>query len=248
MRDENTTLWREWGKSAVLLGMSIYLILLILGGNLDNYINISLIWLTWLAVGLLLLLGLWSAWQLLKRHNLARQHDVGDYQHPRVSWWSVGIVGLPLFFALAFPSRPLDASAAQSVSLSPIGGRGMAASFSIPPEQRNILDWLREFSRVGNPASFEGQRADVIGFIYREPDMSATQFMVARFSVSCCVADAFALGLPVEYASAAEFETGAWVRITGTLSAGEFMGQSIPILQPELIEPTDIPETPYLYG
>jgi uncharacterized repeat protein (TIGR03943 family) len=241
-----TTNWREWAKTGILLGMALYLALLMLGGKLDNYINLRFQWLTVVAILILGGLGLWSAWQLLRQDNLARQHDVGDYQHARVSNWSLGLLAVPLAFALAFPSRPLDVNAVQSVSLAAIGGT--RASVNIAPQDRNILDWLREINRVNNPASFNGQPVDVVGFIYREPDMSADQFMLARFTVSCCVADAFAIGLPIQLEGAGQYATGTWVRLRGTLEAGEFRGQAMPIVRPQQVEEVPQPDSPYLYG
>jgi len=241
-----STRWREWAKTAILLGLALYLLLLLLGGKLDNYINLRFQWLSVVAIVILGLLGLWSGWQLLQADNLARQHDFGDYQHARVSWASLGLLAVPLAFAMVFPSRPLDVNAVQNVSLAAVGGT--SASVSIAPQDRNILDWLREINRVNNPASFNGQQVDVIGFIYREPTMSADQFMVARFTVSCCVADAFAIGLPVQMEGAEQYATGAWVRLRGTLEAGTFGDETIPIVRPQQVEEVPAPDSPYLYG
>ncbi|MCS6836990.1 MAG: TIGR03943 family protein [Anaerolineae bacterium] len=240
------TNWREWIKAGILLGLALYLALLMLGGKLDNYINVRFQWLTIVAILILSGLGLWSAWQLFKADNLARQHDVGDYQHARVSGWSLSLLIVPLAFGVLFPSRPLDVNAVQSVSLAAIGGG--RASASIAPQDRNILDWLREINRVDNPASFNGQPVDLIGFIYREPDMPADQFMVARFTVSCCVADAFAIGLPVQLEGAEQYATGAWVRLRGALQVGQFRGQTMPIIRPQQVEEIPQPDSPYLYG
>jgi uncharacterized repeat protein (TIGR03943 family) len=123
-----------------------------------------------------------------------------------------------------------------------------ASAYVRPPEERNILEWLQEFNRVNNPAQFNGLPVSVEGFIYREPDMPAGHFMVARFTMSCCVADAFAIGMPVLDAEGATWTEGTWVRIQGTLEAQPFRGELLPVIQPESITPIDVPQNPYLYS
>ena len=58
------------------------------------------------------------------------------------------------------------------------------------PAWRRIGAW-RKLSQ------FNGQPADLIGFVYSEPTFGGDHFMVARFAISCCVADASAIGVPV---------------------------------------------------
>jgi len=152
----------------------------------------------------------------------------------------------PLIFALLVPSRPLGVEAVQGISFNPVGVAS-AVGATRSPLDRNILDWLREFNRVEAAAAFNGQQARVLGFIYREPSMRDDQFMVSRFTISCCVADAFAIGLPVQSLDAASFETGVWVTVEGTFEAGTFDGRSIPILHSTSITLSEIPRSPYLY-
>lgn len=239
--------WRDWAKAFVLLAMGIYLLVLIETGNLSNYINVRFQWLSYVAAGIFLLLGGWSLVRLLRGAQVQHAANAA-FVHTPVGWGVIAICAIPLVLATLVPSRPLGADAVSGdISLSPVGV-GTAAEFSRAPEERNILDWLREFSRMGTPAALNDLPVDVIGFVYREPDMGAEQFMVARFTMSCCVADAFAIGLPVQYADAASLPTDTWVRITGTLRAGDFQEQVLPVIRPEQVQIVAPPETPYLYS
>jgi len=47
-----------WAKSLILFGMGVYLTLLMLTGNLDNYINLRFAWLVVVGALLFFLLGL----------------------------------------------------------------------------------------------------------------------------------------------------------------------------------------------
>jgi uncharacterized repeat protein (TIGR03943 family) len=233
--------WHDWLKVAVLLGMGVYLLVLILTNRLSNYINLQFGWLTLLSAILLLALGSWSLWQM-------RRPTAYGAAHLPIQLSSVLVLAIPLILGLAVPSQPLTASAITGgVSLSPVGG-STVQSYVKPPLERNILEWLREFSNTPNPAAFDGMDVDVVGFIYREPTMESNQFMVARFTMSCCVADAFAIGMPVTSDEAADMADGTWIRIKGTLKAGTFNGNSVPVITPTSIEPIDTPDQPYLYS
>lgn len=236
---------RDWVKAGLLLALGVYFVLLLLTGAINNYINQRFQWLVIVGAVLFVLFGLWQLKQLLGEHAYSTRES--HTQEP-LTWKTLAIVAIPLILAVIFPSRPLGAEAINGgVSFAPVGV-GDSATFNRLPQERNILDWLREFNRVNSPASFNGQPVDVIGFIYREPYMAENEFMLARFTMSCCVADAFAIGMPVFLEGASEWETGAWVRITGTLEAGTFNGETLPIIRPTTVEPTEIPATPYLYS
>ena len=109
-----------------------------------------------------------------------------------------------------------------------------------------MLDWLRAFNQ-GDPAQFDGQPADVIGFVYSEPSFGANQFMVARFAISCCVADATAIGVPVFWDQTANFKQGEWIEVKGTFAWTLFGAIKCRCCKPSRIDPVEQPEHPYLY-
>lgn len=252
-QDERTGSLLDWGKTAVLLGMGVYLTILLFSGAINNYMNQRFQWLVVMAAVLFALLGIWNLIQNLRPprqiHTLDDNLNISHagHNHTSIRWSAILIMGIPLLLAVLIPSQPLGASAVNGgISLNPVGV-GDAGSLSRSATDRNILDWLREFNRVENPATFNGENADLIGFIYREPYMSDDQFMVARFTLSCCVADAFAIGIPVLTSDASQYATGDWIRIRGSFEAGQFGDNTVPILRPTSIETTEIPASPYLY-
>ncbi len=233
-------------KTAILLCLGVYFIFLIFSGNLTNYINIRFAWLAYLGAGIFLLLGLVSLKSLFSEDDHTHDHEHHDHDHGHISWGILAIVAIPLILAVIVPSRPLGAEAVGSISTAPVGIDSNTA-FNQNPLDRNILDWLREFNRSDNMASFNGQEVEVIGFVYREPGFLDNDFMVSRFTLSCCVADAFAIGLPVTFADGSTFPDGEWVKVRGRFEAGQFDSEFIPIIQAEDIEIVEQPSTPYLY-
>ena len=228
-----------WAKTLILGGMSLYLTLLILTGNLTNYINQRFAWLAIIGALLFFLLALTRLHAILRPERW--QHD---HHHYHITWDIALVVAFPLLLASLIPSRSLGIEAVNGgVSLNPVG----VASVTRSPLDRNILDWLREFDRASTPAQFNGAPVDVIGFVYREPLHPADGFMLARFTMSCCVADAFPIGMPVIAEAAADFEAGDWLRVQGQLKASTFGAEILPIVFAQAIEPVDEPRQPYLY-
>ena len=228
-----------WAKSLILFGMGIYLALLILTGNLDNYINQRFAWLVVVGALLFCVLALTTLNASLK----PKRHE-HEHHHYHITWDIILVVAFPLLLAILIPSRALGIEAVNGgVSLSPVGIAGVARS----PLDRNILDWLREFDRASTPAQFNGTPVDVTGFVYREPIHPDHGFMLARFTMSCCVADAFPIGMPVMAAEGEEYTAGEWLRIGGQLKASTFGTEILPVVFADSIERVDEPRQPYLY-
>ncbi len=234
-----------WAKSLILFGMGIYLALLIVTGNLDNYINQRFAWLVAVGALLFFVLGLTSLYHSLNSQKQAHHdHHHHDHHHYHITADMLLVLAFPLLIAIVIPSRSLGIEAVNGgVSLSPVGVAGLARS----PLDRNILDWLREFDRAASPAQFNGSPVDVIGFVYREPAHPQDGFMLARFTMSCCVADAFPIGMPVIGTGAAGYAAGEWLRVQGQLKASSFGADRLPVVFAEAIERVDEPRQPYLY-
>ncbi len=236
-------------KALLLIGLGLYFVWNIVSGNLANYINARFAWLSYVAAAILLLLGCWQLWLLLRGQTTSHDHEhEHDHDHG-VSWGIIAIVALPLLLGTLVPSRPLGVEAIEgSISISQASASAdNVAAFTISPLERNVLDWLRVFNSTTDFNELNGQPADVIGFVYTEPSFAESQFMVARYAVSCCVADASALGLPATWADTASLEPGQWVRAQGTFQVATFRGDLLPVLQVESLELIAQPAHPYLY-
>ena len=248
-------------KNILLIALGLFLLSRLLNGTLSFYIHPRfnvLILLT--AVGLTLL-GIGYAIQ--QRRQAAHVHepeDEHDHEHEHahshdVSWVGLVLLALPVVLELLVEPRPLGASALQNRDINVGGGSLVSSSAPEGSElniianagERNILDWLYLFQRSTNPASFNGEEAHVVGFVYRDERFGDTQFMVSRFTVSCCVADAAPIGLIVEWPDTAVLTPDSWVEVSGTLQAGSFNGVEMPVLVADKVAPTETPSQPYLY-
>jgi len=234
----------EWGKVVILLGLAGYFAWIIVNGDLNNYINVRFVWLSYVAVALFILLGGANLYGIL-------QSKKGQYkrlEHTTLSWTVLMIVAVPLVLGTLIPSEPLGAESINGTISTNAYVLNRATQVTRDPLERNVLEWLRVFNN-GTPSSFNGNPADVVGFVYREPGFGDDIFMVARFTLSCCVADASAIGVPATFPAGTDLTIGdgEWVRVTGVFEAGDFRGAQTPILIVDTIEVIEQPEHPYLY-
>jgi putative membrane protein len=228
--------------------LAIFLTEKLVSGKLFYYIGPRFSWLAIVAVALLIILA--GAYDLVGRKVEADEHEDHDHEHTRPSIWPLVIVAVPLVLGVVIPARPLGATAVETRGMTTdvaLNSGSETNTLTIIPSERNLLDWVRAINAVSDPASLDGQEADVVGFVYRDPRFAEDQFMVGRFTLTCCVADALAIGLVVQSDQAEALQPDTWVRIKGTFQAGDAAGQALPILVADEIVRVEEPDQPYLY-
>lgn len=94
---------------------------------------------------------------------------------------------------------------------------------------------------------FVGKKIEMVGFVYREADFTDNQFVVARFGLSCCVADASVYGTLSTMVGANDLQNDEWVKVSGTLTMTEYNGWTLPYIEIESLEKVEQPDTPYIY-
>jgi uncharacterized repeat protein (TIGR03943 family) len=165
--------------------------------------------------------------------------------------WTLWLALLPLLIGVLVPERPLSVRAleARGVNLtSGLAARGSAAqAIEVPSRQRTVFDWLTIYSENEDVGAFEGQPADVTGFVYQDPRLGEQRFMASRFTIACCVADAMALGMAVDWSEADALPSGQWVRVRGLVYTAWVDGKRIPAIAAEQVETVPQPEQPYLF-
>jgi uncharacterized repeat protein (TIGR03943 family) len=167
------------------------------------------------------------------------------------SAWGLLVVAVPLLLAWLVPARPLGSSAIANRGINTAApltvGSAAPVQLDLAPTERNVLDWVRAFNYAEDPAAYAGQSADVVGFVYHDGRLPPGQFLVSRFAVTCCSADATAIGLIVSWPGAQDLESNTWVRVRGTVTVGSFSGRPIPHVTAEALEGVEPPGQPYLY-
>ncbi|PWA08166.1 TIGR03943 family protein [Pueribacillus theae] len=98
-----------------------------------------------------------------------------------------------------------------------------------------------------NIDDFIGKEIEISGFVYREPDFTDDQFVVARFGMSCCVADASVFGMIATVENANELEDDEWIKVSGILSKTTYNDWEMPYIQIKKIDKIPQPDQPYIY-
>jgi uncharacterized repeat protein (TIGR03943 family) len=242
-------------QALILAGLGLFLLQKAWAGTLYWYINERFLALVvGAAIGFLILArSVLPAWRAAPEPTHAHAAEGGhSHDHQHTPAWRLWIVALPLILGLLVPARPLGSSALANRGLNtsaPIAAADGEAdsTISLLPQSRTVLDWVRAFNYADDPGVFTGEPADVIGFVYHDSTLDEGEFMVSRFTVTCCAADATGIGLRVQWPGAAALEGNAWVRVQGPVQPGLYAGRPIPVVVAESVEGVAPPAQPYLY-
>jgi uncharacterized repeat protein (TIGR03943 family) len=235
-------------QAFIVLALCSFLLDKLLSGKLSLYINIRYAPLTVFGIVVLAMMAL----ALFREPKTDHDHQDSNQEHKHnASTRALIILFVPLLITVLIPSHPLDASAASTrgmnVSTPLIGSSSQTRQFEAAADTRNILDWIRIFNSGSAPTPYLGQTAKVTGFVYHDPRLPANQFIVSRFVITCCAADASAIGMIVTWDQSSTLEESAWIAVKGPVQSAELGGQPIPLIEAVLVQPVQQPPQPYLY-
>lgn len=237
-------------QAMILFGLGFFLLNRLFTGQLLVYIHQRYLWLVFpAAFGLLAM-----AYFLFNRRPLSQPIESGYLTEEEASpnaHWRLLFMLIPLFFGIVIPVSPLDAEAAasrrvqQSLTFSTNPDQS-ADILELAPETRSILEWLWIIDLSDDKSQLEGQPVDVEGFVLLDENLPEGQFLIARFVISCCVADAIPIGMPVDQGDIDEPVNEGWVRVRGYIETSQQTPGSVLIIASE-ITPIERPDQPYLY-
>lgn len=156
--------------------------------------------------------------------------------------WALGFVMFPAVVVLTLPPTALGSYAASRRSLS----AGVATGPALEAGDRVTLaavaagTWSDDarrtlIDRAGSSVTFEG-------IVTRREGSPADEFVLTRFIVSCCVADALSVQVRVVGAPPGRFEEDQWVRVSGTFYP---IGREV-VVDAASVRAIPQPEDPYL--
>jgi putative membrane protein len=244
----------------VLGGLGLFILGKYVTGNLVWYINKRYMPLSIIAI--LGFLGMAAATILSLRrsaqhpHEHDHDHDHNHDQSPEsapllASIGGIVILSIPLIVGIAIPAKPLSASAVDNKGISanaPMSAGGAGQSeVNKAPEKRTVLDWIKIFNYQTDISPFLGQNADVIGFVYHDPRLPSGHFLVSRFAITCCVADATAIGMAVQSDMTEKLTDNTWIEVKGSVQSITVDGHPVPLILADSIQTVKQPDQPYLF-
>lgn len=91
-----------------------------------------------------------------------------------------------------------------------------------------------------------GKTMTTEGFVYREQNFFQDEIIIARFSVTCCVADASVYGIMAK-GDVAHLPKDQWIQVTGKIDKIKYDGMTVPIMKIEKFSKIPMPKNPYVY-
>jgi uncharacterized repeat protein (TIGR03943 family) len=197
---------------------------------------------------ILFLLAFLNLFQRSKQADCQECCDMNLFSKKR----NMFFVLIPLLLLIAFPIRPLSSATAEIRSAGYNRDAGLSRSvlktggFAIRSENRTLVDWIRLFSNDPEPDHYKGQKAKIIGFILKDKSLPENYFLISRFVLSCCAADARPIGIPVQYdRQKFQLNENDWIELSAHFESKEIQNQRQPVLVMENLKKVPIPENPY---
>ncbi len=94
--------------------------------------------------------------------------------------------------------------------------------------------------------NYVGKTVKLTGYIYRLPDFSSTQFVIARTMVIDDNMGSVIVGMLCECNNSSKFDSGSWIEVTGIIKKGNYNGE-IPVLEISDIKTIKAPKDEFVY-
>jgi uncharacterized repeat protein (TIGR03943 family) len=222
-----------------------------LTGKLNLLIHPDYFWLV-ITGGLgLLVVAVLKAWQLLRQ----RRRTIPVVQHISLlpPGFSSTLLLATALLGLMFTPRVFASQTAlqRGVTdfLAATRSQPQAFRSSVKPEERSLVDWVRTLNVYPEPDAYTGQKVKVQGFVIHPPELPLNYFLLSRFVISCCAADAYPVGLPVKLTENRQaYPPDTWLEVEGQMSTENLEDKRQLTIQASA-PPKKIPEpkNPYEY-
>ncbi len=166
---------------------------------------------------------------------------------------------LPLAFLINASGGVLDAGAYKARSTGTPGGEASPALVSASPDMNSQIVAAPQSAPLDpgfielstNPKAYDGKRIKALGMLCRDREVERrfgeNAFLLFRFAVVCCAADARPLALLIKPGGTCEFKENQWLEAVGKLTAVEMGPNIIPVMENPELKAVKAPENPYVY-
>ena len=218
--------------------------------------------------GFLVAIGLFSLLAMLFAFTLKDSHEDG-HAHACSSLnriLRIFAMTIPLWFMLGAQGAQLDADAYKRRATTPIAQTQAVPSTdpvlvaASPADAAATTQTEQEIKSKGpgflemvvDPRAFDGQHVSAEGMVCYDPTVTklfgAESFLLFRFAITCCAADARPVAILAKPQKPVSFKESSWVRVEGELSAKKMEDKSIvPLINDAKCESIKAPDEPYVY-
>ncbi|MCX2934162.1 TIGR03943 family protein [Mycobacterium sp. CVI_P3] len=231
---------RRETENTLLLVVGIALVMVTVTGAYTRYVKPSM--LPWLAISAAVVIGLAGVAMARDIRSGGAEHDHAGHAHRGGVVWLLTLPVVVLIFVVppalsATAAAPATVSVTNARSFPPLPG-GAAPTVSLPEVLMRVA--------VGKVGGLDGRQITTTGFTMRDGD----RVDLAKIVIVCCAADAQLARLHLSgpaAAGAAALPENTWLRVQGTVPAGQaYSGtSSIPTLQVSSAVRIDPPANTY---
>jgi len=166
------------------------------------------------------------------------------------AWAKAAILMVPVFFLLTIYGRSLGTDAFSKRALNPgqITIKGDSNQLKLP--SRTSTEHVTSLlNLLADAEKFDGKRVTAEGMVYRPAKNGEKTFMLFRFAIICCAADALPLSIEVQTATAENLKNDTWVRVDGRFNNDTIGGKQVSSITADRVLPlpTPPPEKRYLF-
>jgi putative membrane protein len=247
-------------KAIILLGFITLFAYLILTEELTLYIHPRFTYLAKLTIYLLVPLFVLQTIEIFHRPITVSSTCCSQHSHSHGGKWEYTPFIVTLLLAFLVPTTSLDAnfvankglnskissSSLPNIDLLP---RPMAADLArlstIQVTEKNYTEVMSEINLF--PKDYIGKEITMIGFVFKNPDLSPHQFSLVRYVVTCCSADALPYGVLCETNDAAQYQEGKWLKIRGIIQQSTYNGEPVGMVKTTAATEITPPKDPYVF-
>ncbi|QQE65688.1 TIGR03943 family protein [Leptolyngbya sp. BL0902] len=247
--------WQAIIDGLMLLLWAAMLLRFTVTGQIYLLLHPDYMWLSHMAMVLTFGMGMgrmWQVWQVVRLQQ--RQGGPRSQEHiallPRRV--STGLLLAVAVFGLIYTPRPFTSETALQRGitevLSQTRSRPQRFVLSGASEDRTIVDWIRTLNVYPEPEAYAGQAVNVSGFVTHMPGWPDNLFMITRFVLTCCAADAYPVGLPVELPPGTPRPApDTWLEVTGRMTTQTLDNKRQLVIGEAALTEIPQPRTPYEY-
>lgn len=157
----------------------------------------------------------------------------------------MGILVLPVVIVMVLPPATLGSfSSTKKTAFSALSYSGVYGQITATSE----ITWFSiAAAQTSNPgaqalAKRQGSDIELVGFVTRDPDTLPDEFLLTRYVITCCVADATIVQVRVVNVTPGQFSDNEWVDVKGLVYP---LGREV-IVNATAVTAAPTPSKPYL--
>jgi uncharacterized repeat protein (TIGR03943 family) len=221
-------------------------------GKLNLLIHPDFFWLVMLGAIVLLTIAVFKGLKLWKQNR--RYEAPTNQQHINIfpPGWSSALLLTTAILGFIITPRVFASQTALERGVSEILGatRAQPQAFqaSMRPEDRTLIDWIRTLNVYPEPDDHTGKKVKVEGFVIHPPELDQDHLVLARFIITCCAADAYPVGLPVQLPDTRDnYPPDTWLQVEGQMITETIANKRQLTIKAKSLQEIPQPKNPYSY-